>query len=106
MDERDFTREINGAWRLLKDVLGIGRFLIWGRSLPIDEVFREVALSEDSSYEQIFKTGLSRSTYNILLNDYAYFQFGRADDVSWRLGFFPNPWLTGVAAAEVNQSHW
>ena len=100
MDEHDFAREINRAWLLLRDTLGIGRVLIWGRSLPIDEVFREVALSQDFSYEQSFKSGLSRSSYNILLNDYAYFQFGRVDNTSWRLGVFPNPWLTGMVAAE------
>lgn len=106
MDERDFAREINLSWLLLSDTLGIGRALIWERSLPIDEIFREVALSQESSYEEIFKAGLSRSSYNILLNDYAYFQFGWVDKESWRLGFFPNPWITGVAEAEASQRHW
>ena len=65
-----------------------------------------MALSQDFSYEQSFKSGLSSSSYNILLNDYAYFQFGRVDNTSWRLGFFPNPWLTGMVAAEFERRHW
>jgi hypothetical protein len=106
MDERDFDREINGVWRLLRDPLNLGRTLIWERSLPIDDVFRDVSLSSDSSYEQIFKTGLSRSNYNILLEDYAFFQFNQSNETSWRLGFFPNPWLTGVASAVPQLQHW
>jgi hypothetical protein len=106
MDERDFNHEIARAWQLLKETLHIGRTLIWGRSLPIDEVFRDVALSSDSSYDQIFKVGLSRSSYNVLLDDYAFFQFNWFDDTSWRLGFFPNPYLTGVAAAEPQLRNW
>ena len=84
MHERDFHREINGAWDLLKRKLNIGRTLIWGRSLPIDEVFRNVVLSPEAPYEQIFKTGLSRSSYNILLEDYAFYQFNWVDDDTWR----------------------
>jgi len=106
MDEGDFNREIKNAWQLLKETPKIGRTLIWERSLPIDEVFRDVALSSESSYDQIFKTGLNRSNYNILLKDYAFLQFNWFDDRSWRLGFFPNPYLTGVAAAEPQLSDW
>jgi hypothetical protein len=40
------------------------------------------------------------------LQDYAYFQFGRLDDASWRLGYFPNPWLSGVPAAQDLLQHW
>jgi hypothetical protein len=106
MDEREFARQIGAAWTLLKDVLGIGRFLISKSSIQVDEVFRDVSLSPDSSYEEIFKTGLSRSNYNILSEDYAYFQFGRSGETSWRLGYFPNPWLSGVPSAGDQLRHW
>ena len=106
MDEREFARDISASWRVLYDNLGIGRFLISARSLEVDEIFREVSLSEESTYEQIFKMGLTRSNYNILLADYAYFQFGRLDNESWRLGYYPNPWLSGVPAAENLVRHW
>jgi hypothetical protein len=75
-------------------------------SVLVDEIFREVALNQESSYEEVFKVGLSRSCYNILLEDYAYFQFGWFDNESWRLGYYPNPWLSGVPAAEDRLRHW
>lgn len=100
MDEREFVRQISRAWTLLKDALHIGRFFICNTSLEIDPVFKEVTLSGDSTYGDIFKTGLSRSNYNILLNDYAFFQFCQATEATWRLGYYPNPWLTGVPSAE------
>jgi hypothetical protein len=106
MDEREFTREINSAWTLLKDTLSIGRTIISGRSLEVDAAFRDASLDQDSSYEQIFRTGLQRSNYNILLSDYAYFQFRRTDDHSWRLGYYPNPWLSGASQAERDLEHW
>ena len=106
MDAREFSREISASWSLLNGTLNIGRLLVSQRSLEVDETFREVSLSEESTYEQIFKTGLTRSNYNILLDDYAYFQFGLFNDESWRLGYYPNPWLSGVPAAENLVRHW
>lgn len=106
MDERDFTREIAAAWTLLKERLQIGRFFITPGSLPIDRFFQEAALNEDATYEEIFRIGLNRSNYNVLLSDYAYFQFGWTADDAWRLGYFPNPWLSGAPAAEQALRHW
>ncbi len=106
MDERDFSRQIGLAWSSVKDALAIGKFLIAKRSLPVDDAFRAVALNEEATYEEIYKVGLSRSHYNILLSDYAYFQFTLQSPTSWRLGYFPNPWLTGAPAAEVELKHW
>ena len=106
MDDRDFVREIGGAWTLLKDTLEIGRAIISARSLEIDDQFRNVSLDAEATYEEIFKTGLHRSNYNILLSDYAYFQFWRESDQSWRLGYYPNPWLSGVSSAETLMKRW
>jgi hypothetical protein len=39
MDERDFDREIKGAWSLLKNTLAIGRSFISARSVLVDEIF-------------------------------------------------------------------
>jgi hypothetical protein len=106
VDERDFSREITSAWTLLKERLEIGRFLIAAESLRIDETFQQAALDEDSTYEEIFRVGLSRSNYNIMLSDYAYFQFNWTADDAWRLGYFPNPWLSGAPAAEQTLRQW
>jgi hypothetical protein len=106
MDESEFAREIGRAWTMLKDDLDLGRFYICRVSLPVDEEFRDVAFNEESTYSLIFRTGLSRSHYNILLQDYSYFQFSRASDSSWRLGYFPNPWVTGSRMAEQQLEEW
>jgi hypothetical protein len=104
MDEREFNRQIEQAWAVLYRPLGIARTIVSARSLRTDEVFRDVALDENASYQEIFTTGLSRSHYNILLNDYAFYQFGWESERSWRLGYFPNPWLSGVPSAK-NEQH-
>ena len=106
MDERDFIREIRGSWKLLKERLGIGRFIISERSLDVDDIFRDTALNPRSAYVEIYKTGLSWSNYNILLDDYSYFQFSRYDDANWRLAYLPNPWISGASDAEELMRHW
>lgn len=106
MDQAEFVTEIRAAWSLLKEKLEIGRAFVSPGPLKIDPAFREVALDDTSTYEQIFRSGLNRSHYNVLLTDYAYFQFGHSDEQSWRLAYFPNPWLTGLPAAEQALRHW
>src|SRR4051812_4084998 len=99
MDENDFAREIRQAWALINGQLSLGKLLTSNRSLPVDDLFRDVAIDSTSSYEQIYKTGLSRAHYNFLLNDYSYFQFTWDNKSSWRLAYFPNPWISGAPEA-------
>jgi hypothetical protein len=105
MDDRDFNSEIREAWRFLYD-LDVATLISSDRSLPVDEVFRDIALDPGTSYETIYKSGLSRSHYNILLFDYSYLQFSRTDDVSWRLAYFPNPWVSGSPDAADRVRQW
>ena len=72
-------------------------------TLDVDEEFKKVALDSESSYAEIYKIGLRRSAYNLLLWDYSFFQFSREGEDAWRLAYFPNPWITGVAEAQVLQ---
>ena len=76
------------------------------RATESTQAWRLVALDNDTTYEQIFRAGLNRSNYNILLYDYAYFQFSWIRNNSWRLGYFPNPWVSGVPAAEERLQYW
>ena len=46
------------------------------------------------------------SHYNILLKDFAYFQFTWESKSAWRLAYFPNPWITGVVNAEEKLVEW
>lgn len=106
MDERDFSAEIRAAWEFIKDKVEVGRAFTSMHSLAVDEVFRDIALSDESTYEQIFRAGMSRSVYNILLQDYSFFQFTRISSTSWRLGYFPNPWVAGAPAAFAEVQKW
>jgi hypothetical protein len=99
MDKTNFAHDIRGAWRLLSTKLGIGRQIISEMPLNVDHAFRDAALDSETSYADLYKIGLSRSHYNILLHDYAYFQFSLDGTNSWRLGYYPNPWISGAPSA-------
>jgi len=106
MDDAEFTRQIRSAWTLLNADLKLGRAIICNVSLDVDTEFRKVALAPESSYAQIYKVGLTRSAYNILLRDYSFFQFSWESDHSWRMAYLPNPWITGVADASRIVTQW
>jgi hypothetical protein len=98
MDAGEFARQIRGAWSATNK-LGTGRALISPTSLPVDDEYRDVLLDPDATYEKIYRTGLSRSQYNILLLDYSYLQYTLFGADAWRLAYWPNPWITGVQSA-------
>ncbi|MCA3757360.1 MAG: DUF2290 domain-containing protein [Phenylobacterium sp.] len=106
MDAARFSREIRAAWSLVSDKLSVGRTCIWNSSLSVSAEFRDAALDDENTYAEIYKTGLRISHYNILLSDYSYFQFTFENESSWRLGYFPNPWIAGVTHAEEKLSEW
>jgi hypothetical protein len=106
MDMREFARQIKAAWELFDADLCVGRALVCPASLPVDVQFRTVALADEASYADIYRMGLSRSAYNFVLMDYSYFQFSLADSTSWRLGYFPNPWITGSSGAQQKVEEW
>src|ERR1700749_4105272 len=99
MNENEFARQIRNAWTVAYEILEVGRAVTTFASLGVDDEFREVALSGSSTYEEIFRTGLRRSNYNIILQDYGYFQFGFFSDESWRLAYYPNPFVSGDVLA-------
>src|SRR5665811_1398159 len=106
MDEREFSRQIQKAWHHLTGPIELGRLVTCNISLPIDDEFQRVVLDPNSTYEEIYRTGLTRSNYNFLLADYAYFQLSWQNERSWRLGYYPNPWLSGIPQAEDQQREW
>ncbi|GBQ87733.1 DUF2290 domain-containing protein [Gluconobacter albidus] len=106
MKERDFSKEIRNAWSLVDKKLEIGRSAICLNSLAIDAAVRDVFLSEESSYADIYRCALSRSSYNFILKDYSYFQFTWNSSDDWRLAFFPNPWLAGNQTALQSLEEW
>jgi hypothetical protein len=106
MDETKFSRDIAFAWFLLNSRLRLGRQIISMRPIQPDAEFQKAALDEESAYEAVYKVGLSRSNYNILLIDYAFLQFGFSSNKAWRLAYYPNPWVSGVERAIEKISEW
>ncbi len=95
MNQADFARDIRASWEVVQR-LGLSRSVGRFSSLPVDDDHRRVALSADSTLEQIYRSGLSRANYNYLLWDFAYFQFSWSSETEWRLAFWPNPYISGV----------
>ena len=106
MEESDFARKIRAAWVFLKDRADMVRIVGSLASLGVDEEFRRLALTSEVSYRSVYILGLARSHYNILLKDFAYFQFTWESKSAWRLAYFPNPWITGVVNAEEKLVEW
>jgi hypothetical protein len=87
----------NGVIRTweIADELALAETFANAGLLPLNELFRDLALSGEATYCDLYLSGLSLSHYNILLSDYSYFQFGldRPDYV--RYAYYPNPFISG-----------
>jgi hypothetical protein len=106
MERGEFQRKIRASWQFLGEEMGIARTVISLVSLKIDAAYNEIALDAESSYRDIYLVAMSRSYYNIILNDYSIFQYSWRGDQSWRLAYLPNPWIAGVAGAESLIQEW
>ncbi|MEG3167295.1 DUF2290 domain-containing protein [Sphingomonas sp. LB3N6] len=106
MRGEDFRRRIVQAVDLVHHNLKLTRTVSSTLSLPVNRDFNEVALNMESTYSQIYRAAVSLSQYNVMLNDYAVFQFSWDSETSWRLAYLPNPWLSGVDVAQKTVSDW
>jgi hypothetical protein len=106
MDEGDFRRRIAQSWRLLYDEMKIGRTVSSLFSLPVSKSFNDIAFSSSSTYAEIYLSAVSLSYYNLMLSDYAIFQYSWDGEESWRLAYYPNPWISGVADVEKVVEEW
>lgn len=71
---------------------------VYQTSLPRSERFNKTSLTSDD-YVEIYEAGLSLSHYNVLLRDFAYFQFSYTSENEFALAYYPNPRLSGSASA-------
>ena len=67
--------------------------------LKANSEFNNVALAPEANYESTYRCALRLNHFNVLLKDYALFQFSWDSEASWRLAYYPNPWISGVASA-------
>lgn len=106
MQIREFTNKIRASCLFLDDRMKIVRSVSGFNSLKVDPVFNEVALDSTATYRDIYVVAMSRSYYNIILNDYSLFQYSWLKKDSWRLCYLPNPWIAGVEDAETLVKEW
>jgi hypothetical protein len=92
MDRRTFESGISLAWNAVQ-TLNLGETFSNGGALEVDTGFRNLILSSDTAYEDIFLYGLKNSNYNFLLSDHSFFQFSWFKENDIRFAYYPNPYL-------------
>jgi hypothetical protein len=104
MNRKDVQNGIIRSWNVVNE-LGLGETISTPAPLGINEEFRDQLLASQSSYVDIYRTGLRLSHYNFLLSDYSFFQFSWAYQDHVRYCYYPNPFIaTEESAAELNES--
>lgn len=93
MNREEVRSGISKVWQYA-GALGIGEIFSNPSPLPINVAFRDLILSDSSSYLEVYNKGLELSHYNILLHDYSYFQFSSDGDDNVRYAFYPNPYAS------------
>src|SRR4051812_35829777 len=112
MDARSVQRSINRAWRVIAG-LEIGSAFANPTSLRVSEEFRDLSLSENTRYEDIYRKGMELVHYNFMLTDYSYFQFSWFGKENVRYAFYPNPFADSLVAhtslerlREIEEAGW
>lgn len=104
MNEFEFNSSIRQALSFLERAR-LEELTVNLSRLRVNTSFNEVALNPQSTYEEMYRAALRLSHFNIQLSDFSFFQYSWSDPISWRLAYYPNPWLTGVpfAAGELDE---
>ena len=105
MDGDEFRQRLRAAVEFITD-LGLMRTVSALTSLNVDSGFNEVALDPTRSYGDIYLCAVSRSYYNVMLDDYSLYQFSWENAQSWRLAYLPNPWIAGIVEAAERVREW
>lgn len=92
MNKADFASSIAKAWTHAK-ALEIEEAFSVPVALEASESFKRKASSPDMTYEELYLEGLKGSNYNILLKDFAFFQFGYGKVDGVRFAYYPNPFI-------------
>lgn len=104
MNVAEFTNSIRKAW-IYAQHIGIEQVFAVPTTLKASDKFRHLSIDPSANYEQLYLCGLQHSDYNILLSDYAYFQFGLSQQNELRFAYYPNPFLgvSETAISELNE---
>ncbi|UMM08002.1 DUF2290 domain-containing protein [Gluconobacter frateurii] len=93
MNRRDIENSIHRSWIFLEKV-GLGSSFGQPGALPVNEEFRDLALSPETKYTTLYMNGLQNSHYNILLEDYSYFQYSWEKNEEVRYAYYSNPFIS------------
>jgi hypothetical protein len=106
MNKSDLAHHIRKCWTYAK-ALGVDELFSGPTALEASDSFKTLAVSPVASYEELYLTGLRDSQYNILLKDFAFFQFGAGNLDGVRFAYYPNPFLGASpdALAELKEMH-
>jgi hypothetical protein len=92
MDRLDVHRGITRSWHIVES-LQLGESFANPWPLGVNEEFRDLVLSDEVSYPEVYLKGLGLSYFNFLLTDYSYFQFSWSETDRVRYAYYPNPFL-------------
>ncbi|QVM89727.1 DUF2290 domain-containing protein [Pseudomonas entomophila] len=93
MTREDVITGIANAWRIAEK-LTISEIFSNPAPLPINHEFRDIILSPQATYIDVYNKALKLSHYNILLSDYSFFQFSIEGENNVRYAFYPNPYVS------------
>lgn len=94
MNRDDVQNGIRRSWSVVES-LGLGESFSSPAPLVPSDEFKALALSEEAKYSDVYLSGLRTSSYNFVLIDYSYFQFGWSEQDSVRYAYLPNPFIGG-----------
>ena len=91
MNKADLEPHIRKSWLYAK-AMQVDKLFSGPTALEASETFKSLAISPDTSYEELYLAGLRDRQYNILLKD-LFFQFGIGKGEGVRFAYYPNPFL-------------
>jgi hypothetical protein len=97
MNRQTVQSGINKTWAIA-DQLEIARAFSNPNLLPLNTDFRDIILSSTSTYIDVYLSAMNLSHYNILLEDYSFFQFSMERETYVRYAYYPNPFISGKAS--------
>jgi hypothetical protein len=93
MNREDVRSGIAQVWRAAEE-LGIAEIYSNPSPLSVNTEFRDLILSNTSTYIDVYNKALGLSHYNLLLSDYSFFQFSIEGNDNVRYAFYPNPYVS------------
>ncbi|MBX7534512.1 DUF2290 domain-containing protein [Qipengyuania sp. GH1] len=89
---------ISRSWEYLSRS-EVGQAFAQPVSFSANAEFRAKSRDTDVPYEELYLLGLRDVQYNMILNDFSFFQFSQDSENEYRFAYYPNPYLGSDEAA-------